>query len=158
MVVKDAETPEFAEGPETDERWTLMFDGASNVIGHGIGEVLISPKNFHLPFTTKLCFTCTNNMVEYEAYILGLEEAIEFKIKILEVFGDSALVIHQIRGEWETRHANLIPYRDYVLKLLPKFDKITFSHIPREKNQMEDALVILDSMYKLIWPNHQPNI
>ncbi|XP_050875895.1 uncharacterized protein LOC127079552 [Lathyrus oleraceus] len=127
-------------------------------MGHGIGAELMSPKNFHLPFTAKLCFTCTNNMVEYEACILGLEEAIELNIKVLEVFRDSTLVIHHIRGDWETRHANLIPYRDYVLKLLPKFDKITFSHIPREENQMEDALATLASMYKLIWPNHQPNI
>ncbi|XP_050919821.1 uncharacterized protein LOC127137397 [Lathyrus oleraceus] len=97
-------------------------------------------------------------MAEYEACILGLEEAIELKIKVLKVFRDSALLIHQIRGDWERRHANLIPYRDYVLKLLPKFDKITLSHIPREENQMADAQATLASMYKLIWPNHQPNI
>ncbi|XP_050878342.1 uncharacterized protein LOC127082160 [Lathyrus oleraceus] len=158
MVVKDAEASELEGRPEPNEGWTLMFDDASNAIGHGIGEVLMSPKNFHLPFTTKLCFTCTNNMAEYEACILGLEEAIELKIKVLEVFGDSALVIHQIRGDWEIRHANLIPYQDFVLKLLPKFDKITFFHIPREENHMADALATLASMYKLIWPNHQPNI
>ncbi|XP_050877379.1 uncharacterized protein LOC127081139 [Lathyrus oleraceus] len=97
-------------------------------------------------------------MAEYKACILGLEEDIELKIKVLEVFGDSALMIHQIRGDWETRHANLIPYRDYVLKLLPKFDRVTFSHIPREENQMVNALATLASMYKLIWPNHQPHI
>ncbi|XP_050916623.1 uncharacterized protein LOC127131751 [Lathyrus oleraceus] len=97
-------------------------------------------------------------MDEYEAYILGLEEDIELKIKILEVFGDSALVMHQTRGDWETRHANLILYWDYMLKLLLKLDKITFSHIPREENQMANALATLASMYKLIWPNHQPNI
>ncbi|XP_050890352.1 uncharacterized protein LOC127095751 [Lathyrus oleraceus] len=158
MVVKNAEASELEEGPETNERWALMFDGAANAISHGIGAVLMSPKNFHLPFTAKLCFTCTNNMVEYEACILGLEEAIELKIRVLEVFGDSALVIHQIRSDWETRHANLIPYRDYVLKLLPKFDNISFSHIPQEENQMADVLATLASMYKLIWLNHQPNI
>ncbi|XP_050895340.1 uncharacterized protein LOC127101959 [Lathyrus oleraceus] len=158
MFIKDCETPEPSEGPELEEQWTLMFDGASNAIGHGIGAVLMSPKNFHLPFTAKLCFTCTNNMAEYEACILRLEEAIELEIKIFEVYGDSALMIHQIRGDWEMRHANLIPYRDYMLKLLPKFDKITFSHIPREENKMADALATLASMYKLIWPNHQPNI
>ncbi|XP_050919278.1 uncharacterized protein LOC127136799 [Lathyrus oleraceus] len=134
MVVKDVESSELNDGLEPNEGWALMFDGASNAIGHGIGAVLMSPKNFHLPYTAKLYFTCTNNMVEYEACILGLEETIDLKIKVLEVFGDSALVIHQIRGDWETRHANLIQYRDYMLKLLPKFDKITFSHIPREEN------------------------
>ncbi|XP_050920067.1 uncharacterized protein LOC127137671 [Lathyrus oleraceus] len=115
MVVKDVEASELEEEPEPNEHWNLMFDGASNAIGHGIGAVLMSPKNFHLPFTAKLYFTCTNNMAEYEACILELEEAIELKIKVLEVFGDSTLVIHQIIGDWEMRHANLIPYRDYML-------------------------------------------
>ncbi|XP_050909157.1 uncharacterized protein LOC127122928 [Lathyrus oleraceus] len=158
MVVKDYEIPGPDEGPEPMERWTLMFDDASNAISHGVGAVLMSPKNLHLPFIVKLCFTCTNNMAKYEACILGLEEAIELRIKVLEVYGDYTLVIHQIRGDWEMRHANLIPYRDYMLKLLLMFDKITFSHIPREENQMEDALATLASMYKLIWPNHQPDI
>ncbi|XP_050902804.1 uncharacterized protein LOC127115262 [Lathyrus oleraceus] len=158
MVVKDSEIPGSDEGPELGERLVLMFDGASNAIGHEVGVVLMSPTNFHLPFTIKLCFTCTNNMAEYEACILRLEEDINLRIKVPKVYGDSALVIHQIRGDWEMRHANLIPYRDYMLKLLPKFDQITFSHNPREENQMEDALETLASMYKLIWPNHQPNI
>ncbi|XP_050890668.1 uncharacterized protein LOC127096090 [Lathyrus oleraceus] len=154
MVVKEYEILGPDEGPESGDRWTLMFDGASNATRHEVGAVLMSPKNFHLPFTTKLCFTCTNNMVEYEACILGLEEEIELTIKVLEVY----LVIHKIRGDWETRHANLIQYRNHVMKLLPKFDQITFSHIPREENHMEDALATLESMYKLIWPNHHPNI
>lgn len=34
-----------------------MIDGASNVTGHGIRESLMSPKNFYMPFTTKLFFT-----------------------------------------------------------------------------------------------------
>lgn len=118
----------------------------------------MSPENFHLPLTAKHCFTCTNNMNEYEACILGLEYAIDLRTKILEVYGDSALVIHKIKGDWEIRHANLIPYRDYMMKLLPKFDQITFFHISQEDNQMAYALETLTSMYKLIWPNHRPNI
>ncbi|XP_050897180.1 uncharacterized protein LOC127103998 [Lathyrus oleraceus] len=115
IVVKDYEIPRPNEGPEPKERWISMFDGASNSTCHGVGEVLMFPKNFQLPFTAKLCFTCANNMAEYETCMLGLEEAIDLRIKFLEVYGDSTLVIHQIIGDWETRHANLIPYRDYVL-------------------------------------------
>ena len=47
-------------------------------------------------------------MAEYEACILGIEEAIDRRIKHLDIYGDSALVISQIKGEWETHHANLI--------------------------------------------------
>jgi ribonuclease HI len=70
-----------------------MFDGASNARGHGIGVVITSPTGFHLPFSARLCFDCTNNMAEYEACIYSLEVAIDLRIKILEVYGDLALVI-----------------------------------------------------------------
>ncbi|KAK5818480.1 hypothetical protein PVK06_023417 [Gossypium arboreum] len=74
--------------------WRLNFDGASNVVGNGIGAVLVSPNGDHYPFTCKLDFDCTNNMVEYEACIMGLQAAIERGIKTLEVYGDSTLVIY----------------------------------------------------------------
>ncbi|XP_050889216.1 uncharacterized protein LOC127094423 [Lathyrus oleraceus] len=83
MVVKDYEIPRPDEGPKPGEPWTLMFDGASNSTCHEVGVVLMSPKNFHLPFIAKLCLTCINNMAEYEACILGLEDAIKLRIKIL---------------------------------------------------------------------------
>lgn len=59
---------------------------------------------------TRLCFDCTNNVAEYEACIFEIEAAIDQRIKILEVYGDPALVISQIKGEWKTRHPKLIPY------------------------------------------------
>ena len=86
-----------------------MFDGVSNAMGHGIGEILTSPCNTHIPFTTRLCFDCTNNVVEYEACVIGFEATVDLKIKILEVYGDSALVVYQVRGDWDTRHPNLVP-------------------------------------------------
>ena len=90
--------------------WKIYFDGASNALGRGVGIVLISPKRNHCPFTAKLSFECTNNMTEYEACVLGLQAAIEKKIKSLNVYGDSTLVICQLKGEWETRDSKLVPY------------------------------------------------
>ena len=99
------------DGPEQGSRWTLVFDGASNALGNEIRDLLISLEGCHTPFTARLCFNCTNNMVEYEACIFGLKAAIDLGIKSLNVFGDSALVISQIKGEWDTKHPNLIPYK-----------------------------------------------
>ena len=88
----------FEEHESLDrEKWILMFDGASNALGHVIGAVLISSENQFIPFTVRLCFDCTNNMAEYEACAMGIRAAIESNVKILEVYGDSALVIHQLR-------------------------------------------------------------
>ncbi|KAG8498038.1 hypothetical protein CXB51_007111 [Gossypium anomalum] len=137
------------EKSQEDHPWKLNFDGASNAVGNGIGAVLVSPNGDHYPFTSKLDFDCTNNMAEYEACVMGIRAAIERKIKVLEVYGDSALVIYQLRGEWETRDPKLINYRRLVLELIEEFDDVTFCYLPRDENQMADALATLASMIKV---------
>ncbi|XP_052489782.1 uncharacterized protein LOC128042477 [Gossypium raimondii] len=87
------------ENPQMDHVWKLSFDGASNAMGNEIGTVLVSPSGDYYPIASKLDFDCTNNMVEYEACIMGIRAAIERKIKVLKVYGDSALVIHQLKQE-----------------------------------------------------------
>ncbi|XP_052482962.1 uncharacterized protein LOC128036127 [Gossypium raimondii] len=84
---------------QKDDPWKLNFDGASNAVGNEIGAVLVSPDSDHYPFASKLDFDCTNNMEEYEACIMGIHAAIEGKIKVLVVYGDSALVIYQLKGK-----------------------------------------------------------
>lgn len=101
-----------------------MFGGTSNAIGYGVGAIITSSAGDHTPFTAGLFFDYTNNMAEYEACILGLEATIELWTKILEVYGDPTLVICQIKGEWEIRHPNLIPYHDYIMTLIPYLDKV----------------------------------
>ncbi|XP_073222510.1 uncharacterized protein [Cicer arietinum] len=79
----------------------------------------------------------------------GIKAAIESKVKVLEVYGDSLLVIHQMKGQWETRDSKLIPYHTHIKELKEHFDKITFHHIPREGNQLVDTLATLPSMFKI---------
>ncbi|KAG8500634.1 hypothetical protein CXB51_004143 [Gossypium anomalum] len=129
--------------------WKLKFDGASNAVGNRIGAVLVSPNGDHYPFKCKLDFDCTNNMAEYEACIMRLQAAIERGIKTLEVYRDSALVVYQLRGEWETRDPKLISYQKVVLGLLKEFDDVNFNYLPRDENQMADALATLASMIKV---------
>ena len=62
-----------------------------------------------MPF--KLKFTCTNNTVEYEAYLIGLVVAREIGIKCLRVIGDSNLVVCQAKGEFALKKPSLAPYR-----------------------------------------------
>ena len=99
MLITDYEKPGPYDGPKQGSQWTIVFDGASNARGNKIGVVIISPEGFQTPFTARLCFDCTNNMAEYEACILGLKAAIDLRIKFLSVYGDSALVISQVKGE-----------------------------------------------------------
>jgi len=39
---------------------------------------------------------------------MGIRATIESKAKVLKVYDDSAVVIHQLKGEWETRDKKLI--------------------------------------------------
>jgi len=91
----------FEEEVEDEDRdkWIVWFNGASNALGHGVGVLLVTPNDQCIPFTTRLGFDCTNNMAEYEAYALGIQAEIDFKVKLLKVYGDLALVIHQLKGE-----------------------------------------------------------
>ncbi|RDY00697.1 rnhA, partial [Mucuna pruriens] len=131
---------------EKNEQKKLWFDGASNLLGNGIGAVLTSLKGQYFPFSTRLGFDCTNNMAEYEACAMGISMAIEHQIGKLKVFGDSALVIYQLREEWETRDAKLVPYHAHIMALSEHFDEICFHYVPRDKNQMTDALATLSAM------------
>jgi len=91
----------FEEEVEDEDRdkWIVWFDSASNALGHGVGGILLTPDDQCIPFTARLGFDYTNSMVEYEVCALGIQAAINFKVKLLKVYGDSALVIHQLRGE-----------------------------------------------------------
>ena len=65
------------------------------------------------------------------------------------MFGDSALVIYQLKGEWQTRDAKLMQYGKLIVELKKEFNDISFRHLPREENQITDALATLSSMFKV---------
>ena len=136
------------ESPK-ESGWKMYFDGASNALGCGVRAVLISPKGNHYPFTVKLSFYCKNNVTKYKACVLGLQAVIEKKIKRLNVYGDSALVICQLNEKWETRDSKLVPYQEFIKKLIKQFENITFKPLPREKNYLADALATLATMFKV---------
>ena len=134
--------------------WHMYFDGAANHSGYGIGVLLISPHGDHIPRSVHLAFAdrhpAMNNIVEYEACILGLETALELGIRQMKVFGDSNLVLRQIQGEWKTRDADLRPYHAYLELLVRRFDDLRYTHLPRVQNQFADALATLASMTDIL--------
>ncbi|XP_048134220.1 uncharacterized protein LOC125314909 [Rhodamnia argentea] len=135
--------------PITTEKWIMYFDGAVNLSGSGTGALLISSDGQHYPVAAKLLFPCTNNIAEYEACILGLQAAIEMKIRRLKVYGDSALIILQTEGKWKTRDPKLIPYHEFLEDIIEEFDEIAFEYLPRAQNRFADALATLSSMFQV---------
>ena len=91
----------------------------------------------------------TNNIVEYEACITGLETALDLGIRQLEIHGDSNLVIQQTQGIWRTRDEKLKPYHAYLDLLVARFEELRYIHLPRAENQFADALATLASVVEI---------
>lgn len=89
----------------------------------------------------------TNNQAEYRALIFALEKAKELGASELQCFADSELMVKQLNYEYKMRNADLAPLFLKIHNLITGFKKISFIHIPREKNKEADKLVnqILDS-------------
>ncbi|XP_021662685.2 uncharacterized protein LOC110651618 [Hevea brasiliensis] len=129
-----------------DDIRQMYFNGAVNLSSNRIGTILVSPDRKHFLIVVKLRFECTKNVTEYDACVNGLQVAIEMKVKKLKVYGDSALIIYQVKGDWQTRDLKLIPYQKYLLEQNKKFDEISFTHLGCNKNQFANALATLEVM------------
>jgi ribonuclease HI len=82
----------------------------------------------------------TNNVAEYKAVIAGLARARELGATRVKVRADSKLVIEQMKGTWKVRQAHLQPLRDEARRLAGGFERVSYEHVPRERNKAADAL------------------
>ena len=80
-----------------------MFDGSKNSDGAAVGIVIQSPRYRRTEMSFKFDFNYTNNQVEYEALIIGLEILLEMRASTVHIKGDSNLDISQIIGNFRIR-------------------------------------------------------
>jgi pterin-4a-carbinolamine dehydratase/ribonuclease HI len=83
----------------------------------------------------------TNNQAEYQALKFGLEETLKLGAREVSVFLDSLLVVNQMKGIFKVKNRDLWPIHDAIKEMVPKFKKVTFTHVPREFNKLADAEV-----------------
>jgi len=72
-----------------------------------------------------------------------LQIAIEMGIRDLDIFGDSLLVINQLRKEYEVKIEDLVPCHKHALRLRDRMDIVKLEHVPRSANKTADALASL---------------
>jgi ribonuclease HI len=78
--------------------WMLFFDGSQSLEGASVGCILKYPKWKKTLIACKLEFQCTNDTAEYEALLQGLKKEVDLKVDKIKVFGDSEIVIWQVRN------------------------------------------------------------
>jgi broad specificity phosphatase PhoE/ribonuclease HI len=98
----------------------------------------------------------TNNVAEYNGLIAGLAAAIEISPEAsIRVRMDSKLVVEQMSGRWQIKHADMKPLAARARDLSAGRD-VTYEWIPREHNTSADALAneAMDSRNPLITRDH----
>lgn len=117
------------EGPAD---YAITFDGGSiGNPGPGYGSYALMRVSDGKSDLVRLDFgrAMTNNEAEYETLIAGLQALVE-RIEAagrspgdfsVEVRGDSALVIHQVQGDWKTKDERMRLLRNRVRELLARF-------------------------------------
>ena len=83
----------------------------------------------------------TNNVAEYTALLLAIQRAREMGATSIDFMMDSELVVKQMRREYKVKDAGLAALFVKVWNEMPNFKKVTFTHIPREKNKRADKMV-----------------
>ncbi|XP_015581967.1 uncharacterized protein Mb2253c-like [Ricinus communis] len=116
------------------QEWKMYFDGAMNARAIGLGIVMITLEGKMLPMAKRLDFKVTNNMMEYEACLFGLEAVVVAGAKNLMVYRDSMLVIQEALEEWKVKEERLKPYVNYLRILVWNFSKCSFVHLPWDEN------------------------
>ena len=82
----------------------------------------------------------TNNVAEWTAVRLALEEALRLGATHVDLRMDSELVARQISGIYRVKHPDLKPIHAAVMDMLRRLDGYTVGHVPRALNKDADRL------------------
>lgn len=107
----------------------------------GIGVVICNDENIIISQHKKYIGEATNNVAEYRALILALEQAAALGGENLIINMDSQLVVRQMQGRYKIKDLRLKIFAEQAIKLIKNFHQVNFNHIVREKNKQADKLV-----------------
>jgi ribonuclease HI len=112
----------------------------------GVGVVVEDGKGNVLREHAEFIGNATNNYAEYHAVASALNLLIKkfgkkTKLMEVEIRMDSELVKKQLSGEYQIKEPGLVPHFIEIHNMqVANFPKLTFRHIPREKNKHADRL------------------
>jgi hypothetical protein len=107
------------EASKDAEAWTVFCDGSWGTFGAGAAAVLIAPSKVRTCYAVKLDFSCTNNIAEYEALLLGLRKLKAMGIRRAVLKTDSHVISGHVDKSCKARDPKLEKYLDTVRRLPP---------------------------------------
>jgi ribonuclease HI len=125
----------------TDEVVVWTDGGARGNPGPaGYGVVVTTPGGEVLAQLAEGIGWATNNVAEYRGAIAGLEQALALGARRVRVRADSLLVVNQQKGLWKVKNPALRDLWVQTRRLAGQFERVTWEHVPRERNRRADAL------------------
>lgn len=133
---------ESIAAPGPIDRCRLFTDGASrgNPGQAGAGAVLLTDDGRELATCSVYLGTCTNNVAEYKALLIGLDEVLRQGCAEVAVSLDSELIVRQIQGRYKVKNETLLPLFQQVQARLGRMKTWSIAHVPRAQNARADQL------------------
>ena len=124
---------------------SIYTDGASrgNPGEAGAGVIIYDEHGELVKKVKRYLGTTTNNVAEYSALIIALEEAQQLQGEVLHLFSDSELMVRQLNGIYKVKDSKMKVLASEARKLLSHFIHYTISAIERKKNKEADTLANL---------------
>jgi ribonuclease HI/uncharacterized protein YqfB (UPF0267 family) len=127
----------------------LYTDGGSrgNPGPSAAGWTILTMDDDVLKSDGKYLGVTTNNQAEYQAVLLGLQDCFSMGARQVYIYMDSLLVVNQMTGIFKIKNRDLWPINQAIKEKIQQFEKVTFTHVPRELNKLADAEVnkVLDA-------------
>jgi ribonuclease HI len=128
------------EASKDAEAWTVFCDGSWGTFGAGAAAVLVAPSKVRTCYVVKLDFSCTNNIAEYEYFLLGLRKLKAMGIRRAVLKTDSQVISGHVDKGCKERDPKLEKYLDTVRRLETSFEGFSVKNIPRGENEHADLL------------------
>jgi ribonuclease HI len=122
------------------EAWIVFCDGSWGTFDAGAAAVLVAPSKVKTCYAAKLDFSCTNNIAEYEALLLGLWKLRAMGIRRAILKTDSQLISGHVDKSSKARDPKLEKYLDTVQRLEASFEGFSVKNTPRGENEHADLL------------------
>ena len=120
----------------------IFTDGGSrgNPGPAGSGAIIYDTNKKVIAEISEFLGVTTNNQAEYRAILAAIKKAVALGASEAEFYMDSELAVKQLNREYKVKNKDLAPLFLAIYNLTLSFKKITFTHIPRERNKEADRL------------------
>lgn len=144
VTEKSVEKTKLTDVNKSSENAVVIYsDGGSrgNPGPSAAGFVILNNKQEVIAQGGEYLGITTNNQAEYQGVRIGLEKAMELGFTKVDFKLDSMLVVNQMKGYYKIKNRELWPINERIRMLMTHFERVTFTHVNRQFNQLADGMV-----------------